>query len=946
MSSQPSSIRPLSPESQAQIRSSVVITSLNDAVMGLLENVLDASATCADIRLDYVKGYCSMTDNGIGIPVAEFGTDGHLGSLHCTSKLDASRSTYGRYGRFLYHIAALSLLSITSRCGSSASAITFHRAKIAARSNGDGEYAEAIRGEHGTHVVVANLFGDIPVRYRHIAARLESIPLAEAEFSILKKRITALVLACDRPIDIKVADVRTRRTYKHKSHASERRNSFELPAICSTLQQAGYVDYSQDASFKLVSLQTSSIRIRAAISLHPAPAKDLQFVSIGIWPLYASTAASLFQDEINTVFELSSFGTVEGDIDLPDDEQDRRRKDQRFASDRHTNRQLNRPKKGVDKWPMFYVRIDPQDCGPLSALDDERSKPGPTEKWVEKVLDLLRSMFYEFLSVYHFRPRVRKRRRLERTSLNPVAPVDSHPLPARILASAPQILPSRTASGALLVPKHFDAWSRVKSRISAAKPMQISSSSDKQGHLETSEPDNFRPQTPAEIVQLAQNALGEMELQALGDEDLQLLVEDYDDDEVHFNDGAQSRDGAQILDGAEDRDQISIANTTHTLHSDEAAYLWTDPATGIEHKINARNGFIVPHMNVSSTNSSIAVNAASSHRPTTTPAEVTISERIRGRPAKKSPAELITSLRQNKLIHSFRPIEAEIPSVVPDKLNDTATAQQSYGCARSHRTTSEYFSVPANTQSHSLSKTNLESARVISQVDQKFILVQIQPTDSSDPLLVLIDQHAADERVKVEDLYSQLRSGETTTLVKPIIFEVPRKEIELFARHQARFMQWQVVYRVKHTSPGTDPTKQIVVNALPSLISERCRLDPKLLIDLLRREVHCALPTSSSSPNGSSSNSNWIHRIPHCPAGLVEMVNSRACRSAIMFNDVLDVAQCEELVRQLAKCTLPFQCAHGRPSCVVLPGWGGKEGVENLKREVGFVEGFRRWKDL
>jgi DNA mismatch repair protein MLH3 len=184
MPSQPSSIRPLPPESQAQTRSSVVITSLNDVVIGLVENVLDAGATCADIRLDYVKGYCSVTDNGVGIPVAEFGTDGHLGSLHCTSKLDASRSTYGRYGRFLYHIAALSLLSIASRCGSSASAITLHRAKIVARSIGDGEYAEAIRGDHGTHVVVANLFGDIPVRYRHIAARLESISLAEAQLTL------------------------------------------------------------------------------------------------------------------------------------------------------------------------------------------------------------------------------------------------------------------------------------------------------------------------------------------------------------------------------------------------------------------------------------------------------------------------------------------------------------------------------------------------------------------------------------------------------------------------------------------------------------------------------------------------------------------------------------------------------------------------------------------
>jgi DNA mismatch repair protein MLH3 len=35
-----------------------------------------------------------------------------------------------------------------------------------------------------------------------------------------------------------------------------------------------------------------------------------------------------------------------------------------------------------------------------------------------------------------------------------------------------------------------------------------------------------------------------------------------------------------------------------------------------------------------------------------------------------------------------------------------------------------------------------------------------------------------------------------------------------------------------------------------------------------------------------------------------------------MFNDPLTVEQCSGLVRQLAACVFPFQCAHGRPSMV------------------------------
>jgi DNA mismatch repair protein MLH3 len=39
-----------------------------------------------------------------------------------------------------------------------------------------------------------------------------------------------------------------------------------------------------------------------------------------------------------------------------------------------------------------------------------------------------------------------------------------------------------------------------------------------------------------------------------------------------------------------------------------------------------------------------------------------------------------------------------------------------------------------------------------------------------------------------------------------------------------------------------------------------------------------------------------------------------------MFNDELTKLECEELIQRLSKCAFPFQCAHGRPSLVVLGG--------------------------
>lgn len=77
------SIKPLPGDVVAQIKSSVVITSLNNVICGLIKNSLDAAATRINVSIDYLRGNCSVEDNGNGIPPSEFNDDGGLGQLHC-----------------------------------------------------------------------------------------------------------------------------------------------------------------------------------------------------------------------------------------------------------------------------------------------------------------------------------------------------------------------------------------------------------------------------------------------------------------------------------------------------------------------------------------------------------------------------------------------------------------------------------------------------------------------------------------------------------------------------------------------------------------------------------------------------------------------------------------------------------------------------------------------
>lgn len=81
------SIKPLPGDVVAQIRSSVVITSLNDVVCGLIKNSLDAEATRINVTVDYARGNCFIEDDGAGIPPSEFKEGGGLGQLHRMSAL-------------------------------------------------------------------------------------------------------------------------------------------------------------------------------------------------------------------------------------------------------------------------------------------------------------------------------------------------------------------------------------------------------------------------------------------------------------------------------------------------------------------------------------------------------------------------------------------------------------------------------------------------------------------------------------------------------------------------------------------------------------------------------------------------------------------------------------------------------------------------------------------
>jgi DNA mismatch repair protein MLH3 len=181
----------------------------------------------------------------------------------------------------------------------------------------------------------------------------------------------------------------------------------------------------------------------------------------------------------------------------------------------------------------------------------------------------------------------------------------------------------------------------------------------------------------------------------------------------------------------------------------------------------------------------------------------------------------------------------------------------------------------------------------------------------------------------------------------------------LLRTHAPLFARFGILYDLR-AEIGGKSHHTLAARALPPAIAERCKLFPKLLIDLLRSEIWSRVDSGKKAPavrsDVPSGEQGWIESIGSCPKALLDMVNSRACRSAVMFNDVLSILECEQLMAKLAKCAFPFMCAHGRVSMVPIGIVGGdgdsvfddRHGKMGLSKVVvdqrPFSEAFKGWK--
>jgi DNA mismatch repair protein MLH3 len=843
----------------------------------------------------------------------------------------------------------VSLLSVVSRHHQyrSHNALTFHHGKAIERQLPAAPH-HAIYGQHGTRVTVRNLFGNLPVRVKQRSKVVEQKAENGRLWDHVKANVTGLLLNRLSTISLRARDADNRVVFAFNT--SDARPS-RLTSMLNILTQANYISVQQWSSWVPASACTSSLSIKGAISLEPIPTRNVQFISLGARPLSADSTYNEIYDEVNRLFSLSSFGSVEDDSELDP------KADKSFGTTSKSNIQT-KARKGVDRCPMFHLHISFRE-GSASKFSEDRVVDNETS--IESIMGVLCAMITQWLSVHHFRP-VRLRQKQKDPGTSFVSRVRSSGdertavLPRCLSQNSTSSSPSnQTKSTAARAIFRTAKWPRMEPTNRLQNCAFANWSRVKSGKAEF-----FDEQSAPKRLASSRAAADPLTSHTGGDVDL------------HSKCVTSTRLSTQTLaQGA-----LSISAPKEDGLGDDTL-LWIDPVTKQTHVLNARTGCMIP-----------LARPRPASDPSATPLEKplvysTTSFRAAPMASTGSKTTWLDGILKNWDNPVFKSSEQCIEQVFPKEPdpNNVLHPSAQHRCLHVGADTSLDM-LPVMTSR--LSKDSLEGAEVVAQVDKKFILIKTlslvgagTPEDAQQTLLVLVDQHAADERIRVETLFRQLCMPMTsncssyqsklgysaqvasTVLEKPIKFTISQHEQLHFTTHAERFAFWGILFDVETTnipeSLGASRETQdlLSVIALPPSISERCIMNTELLISLLRSTVwryasNSNLPSHPSMTRDTKP-PDWVGRLATCPEGLVDMINSRACRSAIMFNDELDLHQCRKLIRNLAGCVFPFMCAHGRPTLVPLVEIG-KAGHRNLPAELdshaktgNFLRDWKEW---
>jgi DNA mismatch repair protein MutL len=190
------------------------------------------------------------------------------------------------------------------------------------------------------------------------------------------------------------------------------------------------------------------------------------------------------------------------------------------------------------------------------------------------------------------------------------------------------------------------------------------------------------------------------------------------------------------------------------------------------------------------------------------------------------------------------------------------------------------------TEAESAIKTAIPSHQfqIIGILNKLYVLMENQEG------LVLVDQHAAHERILFEELRRRMEEQGVPSqrLLLAQTFELAPRDAEWVERNTATLQKMGIGIEAF----GQNAFK---IDSLPTFLDVS---DP---VSFMRKVIDGL----KSASNGSS------------PLRLGEdMIAKTVCRHAVKANDPLGYLEVEKLISDLLECDLPYCCPHGRPTMI------------------------------
>lgn len=156
--------------------------------------------------------------------------------------------------------------------------------------------------------------------------------------------------------------------------------------------------------------------------------------------------------------------------------------------------------------------------------------------------------------------------------------------------------------------------------------------------------------------------------------------------------------------------------------------------------------------------------------------------------------------------------------------------------------------------------------------------------------LVLMDQHAAHERVLFEEMKERMETEEIPSqrLLSPIMVDLTPRDFDLIEKNLD-------VMNKLGLSAEPFGGSTLKIDALPTFLKSD---DPERFLQEVIDEIRASSEKMSKLRLGE------------------DMIASTVCRQAVKANDQLHDAELQKLLEDLLSCDMPYCCPHGRPTLI------------------------------